>query len=429
MPLSTISVILSRRMQRRTARITLMACLLASGVTAAYFLWTLERRSTASAITQADVFARLARMSETIAGIGAAQQSYVAPGQLDEPWFERTSALVDQLSTDIEHTRASLRSPEAAEALQALAGSTDALMAADARTRQNLRLGQDLMASDVIFSDGRNMLDAMIARVRDLQAAEDASHRAELRVLSRQRWIAFGATALFWVAGLLALVTIPASTTTAAAGQLPARVPREMSATPPAEQRSPVESAFAAASADKQRASVDLASAASLCTDLSRVTTTDALPDLLGRAARILDASGVILWMSAGEQLFPVMAHGYRQDMLARFGPIARDADNAAADAWRTGHLTIVGATGPANGAIVAPLLGIHACIGVLAAEVRHGGEDNPATQAVATMIAAQLATVVPAWPAPSLTQPAGTTPGVQPEPASKDAPREARSA
>lgn len=416
-------------MQKRYARLTVMTLLLASGLTAAYFLWAIDQRSNTSIATQTEVSARLARMSETIAGIGAAQQGYVAPGQLDEPWFERTSALVAQLSNDTQQARARLRSPGAAEALQTLAGSTEALMAADARTRENLRLGQELMASDVIFSDGRNILDAMIAGLRDLQAAEHVYHRAGLSALSRERWITLGATALFWVAGLFALVTIPATGTPAAARQS-AGVPGESSDKLPAEQRSRVEPAFAAASADKQRPVIDLASAASLCTDFSRVTDAAALPDLLGRTARVLDASGVILWMSAGEQLFPVMGHGYRADMLARLRPIARDAENGAAAAWRTQQLTIVGATGPTdNGAIVAPLFGLHACIGVLAAEVRRGGEYNPATQALATIIAAQLATVVPAWPAPSLTQPAGAAQGIEPAPAPKDATREARSA
>jgi hypothetical protein len=149
--------------------------------------------------------------------------------------------------------------------------------------------------------------------------------------------------------------------------------------------------------------SVDLAAAATVCTDLSRITTTAALPGLLGRAAGVLDASGVILWISAGEQLFPVIAHGYSADALARMGPIPRDAENAAASSWRTGQLAIVpAATTGGQGAVVTPLFGLHSCIGVLSVEVRHG-EDNPAVQAVATMIAAQLSTVVPAWPAGSL--------------------------
>ena len=397
-----------------------MAFLIASGITAAYFLWTVEQRSNASVTLQADVSARLARMSETIAGIGTAQQSYVAPGQLDEPWFERTSALVDQLSTDIEQAPASLRSPDANEAVQALADSADALIAADARTRQNLGLGQDLMASDVIFSDGRNILEAMVARLRDLQAAEQAFHLAELAALTRQRWIAFLTAAFVWVVALLALVTIPAATGAPAAVNQPEEGSQPVSAEALVEPRSRI----------GQGPPLDLASVADLCTDLSRVTATAALPDLLGRAARVLDASGVILWLSAGEQLFPVMGHGYRQEALARFSPIARDAENAAAAAWRTGQLTIVGATGPAdNGAIVAPLPGLHACLGVLAAEVRHGAEHNPATQAVAAVIAAQLATVVPAWPAASLTRPAGATVGVEAPPAPGKAAVEVRSA
>ena len=152
------------------------------------------------------------------------------------------------------------------------------------------------------------------------------------------------------------------------------------------------------------RVGVDLAAAATVCTDLSRITTTSALPGLLGRAAGALDASGLILWISAGEQLFPVMAHGYSQEMLARMGPIARDAENAAANAWRSGQLTVVpAATTGGQGAIVTPLFGLHSCIGVLSAELRQG-EENPEVQAVAAIIAAQLSTVVPAWPAGSLT-------------------------
>ena len=389
-----------------------MALLLAIAMTAASILWNIEQRINSLNAAQQDRAVRLGRVSETIAGIGAAQQSYVAPGQLDEPWFERTSALVDVLSSDLEQAGNILRSPEAAEALQALAGSTDVLMTADARVRQNLRLGQELMASDVIFSDGRNILDGMVARLRGLEDAERAHHRAELGALSRWRWIALGATALMWMAGFFGFAVISASSD---AG----RAPRETSAGPPAEQRSGQEA----------RPSVDLASAAGLCTDLSRVITTTALPELLGRAARVLDASGLILWMSAGEQLFPVMAHGYREEMLSRFGPIARDADNATAGAWRTGQLTIVGGTATDNGAIVTPLFGLHSCIGVLAAEVRGGAEDNPTTQAVATMIAAQLATVVPAWPAVSLTRSAAAEPNAEAGRASKEATREVRSA
>jgi len=378
-----------------------MALLVVGGMLAASFLWIIERGSDESVATQADISIRLARMSETIAGIGAAQRSYVAPGQLDQPWFDQAAALLHQLSIDIEQTPARLRSPEAAETMAALSVSADALIAADARTRQNLGIGQDLMASDVIFSDGHSIVDTMTAGLRDLQAAEQAAHQTRMASLTRQRWAAFGAAALLWVVGLLALAK-------------PSALPLAALVEPTQAQPStPAEPLGALEPHPDQGAPPDLTLVAGLCTDLSRVTSPSALPDLLGRAAQILDASGVILWISAGEQLFPVMGHGYGPDILVRMAPISRDGDNAAAAAWRTGRLTVVQSTGPSDsGAIVAPLLGLDECVGVLAAEVRHGVADRPAVHALATVIAAQLATVVPAWPTASLTKPDDASPG-----------------
>jgi hypothetical protein len=49
-------------------------------------------------------------------------------------------------------------------------------------------------------------------------------------------------------------------------------------------------------------------------------------------------------------------------------------------------------------------------CVGVFAAEVRHGRENDRATQAVTVMIAAQLASIVSAWPAGSSATPGEIT-------------------
>jgi hypothetical protein len=377
-------------MQERRVRVV-VTLLLASLLVAAFFLITLDQRASDAVARAADASRRLARMTDTIAGIGTAQQSYVAPGQLDEPWFERASALTDDLEREIAQAGGSLRSAQAPAVLEDLSASVTTLIAADARTRQNLQLGQELMASDVIFSDGRNLLDAMTASLRDLQVAEQSHLQAELTALVRQRWLGLSAIGALWAATILILAA--RSRRAPVAPEHDRVVPR------PAEPPQP-----------QPRMSPDLAAAATVCTDLARITTTAALPGLLGRAAGVLDASAVILWIGAGEQLFPVIAHGYSDDRLARMGPIGRDAENAAASAWRTGQLAVVpGTRTGGEGAIVTPLFGLHRCIGVLSVEVRHG-EESPAVQAVATMIAAQLSTVVPAWPAGSLT-PAGSAP------------------
>jgi hypothetical protein len=378
-------------MQEGRVRLTVTALLLASIFFAAFLFLTIDQRASKAITLAGDASIRLSRMSDTIAGLGTAQQSYVAPGQLDEPWFERAATLTAELSRELQQAPESLRSPGAPAALDQLAASVATLTAVDARTRENLQLGQELMASDVIFSDGRNLLDMMLVSLRDLQAAEQAHLRVQLSALARQRWLGLGAIATLWLCLLQVLMARSRRASLIGVRGSPEEEPR--AAQPPAE----------APPRPEPRTPIDLAAAAMVCTDLSRITTTAGLSGLLVRAAGVLDASGLILWISAGEQLFPVMAHGYSDATLARMGPIARDAENAAARAWRTGQLTVVAAArAGGQGAIVTPLFGHQSCIGVLSAELRQG-EDSPAVQAVATMIAAQLSTVVPAWPAGSL--------------------------
>jgi hypothetical protein len=136
-----------------------------------------------------------------------------------------------------------------------------------------------------------------------------------------------------------------------------------------------------------------LRAASLLCTDLGRVSDVEELRGLVGRAAELMDASGLIVWMSApdGSQLLPALSHGYASDFLSRLPPLARSADNAAASAYRTGQLQLVLARpGASNGAIVAPVLSPSGCVGVMSAEIRGGGETSESVQALAAIFAAQ---------------------------------------
>jgi hypothetical protein len=137
--------------------------------------------------------------------------------------------------------------------------------------------------------------------------------------------------------------------------------------------------------------------AADLCTDLGRVVNPSELPGLLERAAKLLDAAGIILWMADTpvDRLRPVLAHGYGTRALARIQPIALDADNATASAFRLARLETVRTNGTVNGAIVAPLISPTGCVGVMAAEVKNGAECKTALHALAIIIAAQLAAFV----------------------------------
>ena len=144
-------------------------------------------------------------------------------------------------------------------------------------------------------------------------------------------------------------------------------------------------------------ATTDFAGVASLCVDLARVVDTRALPSLLDRTASLLDASGIILWIADpdGRELNPIFAQGYPQQLVNRLGTIPRDAENATAAAFRTSLLQTVMADEISGGAIAAPLVTPGGCVGVMAAEVSHDSERQDAKLAAATIVAAQLATLV----------------------------------
>ena len=151
-----------------------------------------------------------------------------------------------------------------------------------------------------------------------------------------------------------------------------------------------------------------LRAAAQLCTDFGRVSDAEELRQLVARAAELMDASGLIVWVGAagGTQLAPALSHGYLPDMISRLPPLARSADNAAARAFRTSQVQIVLARpGESNGAIVAPVLSSGGCVGVLSAEIRGGGESSESVQALAAIFAAQLANVLHSAPEESLQQ------------------------
>ena len=142
---------------------------------------------------------------------------------------------------------------------------------------------------------------------------------------------------------------------------------------------------------------LDLGQVASLCTELARIVDTRSLQDVLERTAAMLDAHGVVLWIADpdGRELNPIMTHGYPSQLVTRLGTIPRDAENATAAAFRTSLLQTVDADSFSNGAIAVPLVTPTGCVGVMAAEVRHGGERHDTKLAAAAIVAAQLATLV----------------------------------
>jgi hypothetical protein len=388
-------------MQSRAARFALVALLLAAGTGAALFTWSTDQRLQQLTDSRADVSARVDHLTDAASELGAAQAAYVAPGQSYGPSLERVAMLFEQISSDTDALRPLVRSTLAADRLASLTEAAAHLADADARAQENLQLEDPRAAANLIFNEAQQAVATMQASLAGLRSDEAAAAAGESDSLRQQWMLALGGAGLLWVIGLLALAPVPR-----ARPIVDVVLPVEPSV-------ALVEAPAAAPSiADSGRATpppptVDLGAAADLCTDISRITTAAALPDLLARAAALLDASGIVVWVSAGDELFAVSAHGYDPRVINRLGPIPRSADHATATAWRTGEIRTVAGDMISNGAIVAPMFGPESCLGVLAAEVRHGREEDATTRAVTAMVAAQLATAVGVWPAGGATAPA----------------------
>src|SRR5438093_97393 len=141
----------------------------------------------------------------------------------------------------------------------------------------------------------------------------------------------------------------------------------------------------------------DLAVLAHLCTEFGRVSDTRDAAPLLEGACKILDAVGLIVWVwdPQSAELRPALAHGYADKVLAQLPRVRRDADNATAAAFRSTQTRIVNSRDLVSGAVVVPLMTPDGCVGVLAVELRHGGEQKESVRALATIFAAHLAMLI----------------------------------
>jgi transcriptional regulator with XRE-family HTH domain len=141
----------------------------------------------------------------------------------------------------------------------------------------------------------------------------------------------------------------------------------------------------------------DLLAAAHLCTELGRVYEWQDAAPLLERAACLLDAVGIIVWVwdPQGQELVPTLACGYSDEVLAQLPQVRRDADNATAAAFRSAQTCVVKSDGTLSGALVAPLMTPAGCVGVFAVELQRGGEQQETARALAMIFAAQLAILV----------------------------------
>jgi hypothetical protein len=420
-------------MHRRAIRFGVLTLLLAAAATAAFLLRDADARVRALDERRRTLDATLERVVPAAFDLAAAQKAYVDYGLRDEATFARVGEQLQQIRRDAVQLRSRDHSGDGTAHLEDLWASLAALTGAATQADEQLAAGQPLTAADLLLGSAPQQHTAsLIAALRGFRDAELQAAQAVRDRLTRRSHVVLASVAGLWLIGLVALARSPRGgdtdwpmhariaeevrVTSAASVARPEAVVRHEHAPTldgqgdPSPERSPglalgerptPEGPRAAQQATDVSA-IELQATAALCDAIARLSDTGSLAGILARAARVLDARGIIIWMGAGEELFAAASSGYDRAVMERLRPIARTADNATAATWRTGQPRIVAADDGALGAIVAPMCGPTDCLGVFAAEVRNGREADAGTRAVVAILAAQLAGVLAAWPAAS---------------------------
>ncbi len=399
-------------MTRLPVRLTLLlACVAALGY-AAFLTWSSEQRARVMAGSSRQFHITARALSVGIVELRAAEQSYVAAGQGEDFWFARVSAIVTDLHGRLTTLKSLATAPDAAIAVDDASGALHDFERMDTRARDYRRSGQLTLASDLLFTDGFDLTKKAGESIERAVTAELTHHDAVVGGLRSTQVVALGGAAGLATFGLLMLLptgrkhhehdgehraVTSAPTTTVVSDDRFVELNdfggpvRPVAVTP-------------------TRATVDLGAMAALCVEFARIRETRALPSLLERAAGILRASGIVLWIADpdGRELSPIVVHGYSPQLATRFGTILRDAENVTALAYRTALLQTMKGDAVSNGAVAAPLVTGSGCVGVLAAEMKDGGEQQDALLAAATIIASQLATLVGPPSARAKTEAAG---------------------
>ncbi len=359
----------------------------------------------------------------TLAELRSAQQALVADGQDREYWASRVDAHLEDVLGSLDNLKRQVSNPDTLARLDDAVAAVGRIRDLDEDARQYIGSDQPLQASDLIFGDGFDLVDRARAHV---QAAQQEERTSRLDVMSTAR---ANQSRMMWTAVVVIVLSMLALAPAGAASDRDDASPDDGEYhvpetnglsllsldgdsgddeldLPPADSGDVVAAPATGDGGEKPvrkpsapDAAPDLAATAALCTDFSNLTTRDQLPGLLARTAALMNASGIIIWVGNenARALQPALGHGYPPGTLERIGSIPQVGTNPTATAFTTGRLQVVESEGSDAGALAAPLMVSERCIGVLSAELREGWESSDAVQATASIVAAQLAPLLPA--------------------------------
>ena len=354
---------------------------------------------------------------EALLDLRASLHAYVAPGQGLPFWSRRAEETIEKLRDQLValDAGASRHGRSIAETLDAV----DQLAAAERRGRDYARRGESLLAGDVVFTEARDLLSSSIEQVHTTRNILAGVYDERASALRREQALLAAGALLTWlvIAAMLVPpvkevpVKDPNAWLTDLEKAIKKPIPKDAESAPaktkPVESPEPVVAPVQPPLPAPALSLKALQDVSEICSDLSALSDAGALTGALERAASALGASGMIVWIASndGNTLAPVASQGFDEKLVSRIGRIPRDSANLTAAAYRDNIPRISAATETAPSALAVTLCGPTGPTGVLSVELKPGVAADEARVALATIFAAQLAT---------LAQPIPNAPGTQ---------------
>ena len=323
-----------------------------------------------------------------------------SPGQAAVSWSRQAVASIDTARGRL----TALAGAEGGAHLRALTERLDRLVEAETRLHEYAVGGRALMASDVAFGEALPHVDAIDQQVADTVTAMITNADRTIAATRDRQILAFsGALGALGIAAVL-LTPLPRRRDEEAAGALADSGADDVpgvtelalhTASPAAPAPTPVPEARVI-----EKARVDLTPLAAACEALARISDGAKLPGVLDAVRPTLGARGLAVWLADGASLRIAASSGYDPRVVERFPVLSTADDTPTSQAFATVApvRTPPRTTQPA--AVAVPIVGARGTTGVLSFEMANGRDASTEVVAAATIVAAQLASLLEPVPA-----------------------------
>jgi len=353
-----------------------------------------ERRAASTGV------AAVNKTAELLLDLRGSLHAYVAPGQGLPFWGKRAQETLDQLRQSLASLD-SIVTPLGGSLAESL-DAVDQLSAAEQRARTYVSRDEMQLAGDVIFTEVRDLLAVATTQVQAVANGLTREHDRRAAVIQQEQLALAAGGVAIWI--VIAFLLFP--TETKPAVQDPAHWRSELKETlkKPIPVAPPTPAVLVAPVVPvAPDVLATLKTAAEICGDLSALSDPGALEGALARVSALLNATGLIVWVASndGGTLAPVATHGFDPKIVARIGKIGRDSSNLTAAAFRENLPRISAVTPTTPGALAVPMCSPTGPSGVLSIEMKAGQPVDEPKVALASIIAAQLATLAMPMAAP----------------------------